>query len=169
MRCGQMPSTNPSAEQRPRTRQSGSIPTTNPGRPTDFRYAYFMAGRYEDALRVLVRQPLENYNRSPGSSALPSMLNSDVMRRPGLGGQGSREISGPNRRGIREWTLVERLRAKATNGCHAAGGFSALRWAGSARWRYEPDSHAAMYYLGGTQAFGSVTEMDSETALLCSQ
>lgn len=27
-----------------------------------FRYAYFMAGRYEDALRVLERLPLENYN-----------------------------------------------------------------------------------------------------------
>jgi TolB-like protein/class 3 adenylate cyclase/Flp pilus assembly protein TadD len=26
-----------------------------------FRYAYFMAGRYEDALRILERQPVENY------------------------------------------------------------------------------------------------------------
>lgn len=28
-----------------------------------FRYAYFMAGRNEDALRILERQPLENYNQ----------------------------------------------------------------------------------------------------------
>jgi len=39
----------------------------NPNYPTwaanGFRYAYFMAGRYGDALRILERQPLENYNR----------------------------------------------------------------------------------------------------------
>jgi len=39
----------------------------NPNYPTwaanGFRYAYFMAGRYKDALRILERQALENYTR----------------------------------------------------------------------------------------------------------
>jgi TolB-like protein/DNA-binding winged helix-turn-helix (wHTH) protein/Tfp pilus assembly protein PilF len=38
-------------------------PNYQPWAANGFRYAYFMAGRYEDALQVLVRQPLENYNR----------------------------------------------------------------------------------------------------------
>ncbi|MER8377317.1 tetratricopeptide repeat protein, partial [Mesorhizobium sp. M1406] len=38
-------------------------PNYPPWAANGFRYAYFMAGRYEDALHVLERQPLENYTR----------------------------------------------------------------------------------------------------------
>jgi TolB-like protein/DNA-binding winged helix-turn-helix (wHTH) protein/cytochrome c-type biogenesis protein CcmH/NrfG len=38
-------------------------PNYPPWAANGFQYAYFMAGRYEDALRILERQPLENYIR----------------------------------------------------------------------------------------------------------